>query len=508
MNDSNNNKASQTSSGSRDLDKPMLRSLAWTGSVKWACQLVTWVFTLVVARILTPDDYGLMAIAGIYLSLVIMLSEFGLGKAVVVLRDLEDHQIAQINGLAILFGLVGMTISWSFASPVAHLFFDDAEQVAKLTQIIRVLSITFITGSLRTIPFALLEKDLRFKALALTDAGRTLATAATTLSFAMLGYGYWALVAGMLMDSLVASLLGLALRRHSVAWPRLKAIRSIVQVSWHFVVDIISFYVYKSADQAIAGKVLGTAPLGAYALGNQFANIPVDKIAAVVARITPAFFAAVGNDPAGLRRYLLILTRGLALVTFPTTIGMALVADEFVLTVLGEKWEAMIVPMRLLAISAAFSGVYALMPRILWATGNTRFTMWVSFMTAIAMGLAFYVGSFWGTAGIATAWIVAYPLTQSPVYWLAFRRIELSPRAYLQALWPAFSATLSMTVILLGIDRLLPADFNIAFELALKIAAGALAYALTLLLLHRDTVLATLRAVRQLRGQNKEEPSH
>jgi O-antigen/teichoic acid export membrane protein len=142
------------------------------------------------------------------------------------------------------------------------------------------------------------------------------------------------------------------------------------------------------------------------------------------------------------------------------------------------------------------------MPRVLWATGNTRFTMWVSFMTAIAMALAFYVGSFWGTAGIAAAWIIAYPLTQTPVYWLAFQRIELAPFVYLQSLWPALSATLSMTVVLLGIDMLLPADFNMALKLALKILAGATSYGLTLWLLHRETVLATLNTFRQLRSQN------
>ncbi|MDP6435921.1 MAG: lipopolysaccharide biosynthesis protein [Gammaproteobacteria bacterium] len=491
----------------RELDKPLLKSIAWTGSVKWACQLVTWVFTLVVARILSPDDYGLMAIATIYLGLVIMLSEFGLGKAIVVLRDLEHEQVAQINGLAILFGLAGMAVSWAFAVPVSHLFFDDPEQVKKLTEVVRVLSITFITGSLRTIPFALLEKDLRFKALALTDAGRTLATALTTLTFALLGYGYWALVAGMLMDSFVASALGLSLRRHALAWPRLKAIRSIVQVSWHFVVDVFSFYVYKSADQAIAGKLLGTGPLGAYALANQFAQIPVDKIAAIVARVTPAFFSAVGNNFSSVRRYLLILTQGLALVTYPITIGTALVAEEFVLVILGDKWAAMIIPLQLLSISAAFSGVYALMPRVLWATGNTRFTMWVSFITAIVMAGAFYLGSFWGTAGIATAWIIAYPLTQSPVYWLAFRRIDLSPTVYLKSLWPALSSVLAMTAVLIGFDRMLPAGFSLAYELALKIVLGAGTYSLTILLLHRSTASTTLKTFRQLRNQSAEPVS-
>jgi PST family polysaccharide transporter len=448
-----------------------------------------------------------MAIAAVYIGLVIMLSEFGFGKAIVVVRNLEDHQVAQINGLAMLFGLAGMAVSWSFATPVSRLFFDDPEQVTKLTEVIRVLSVTFVTGSLRTVPYALLEKDLRFKTLALTDAGRTLATASTTLTFAMLGYGYWALVAGMLMDSFFASALGLILRRHAFAWPRLQAIRSVVQISRNFVVDILSFQVSESADMAIAGKVLGTGPLGAYALANQFAQIPVDKIAWIVARVMPAFFSAVGNDLAGLRRYLLILTQGLALVTFPITVGMALIAEEFTLVILGDKWEAMIIPLQLLALSAAFRGVYSLMPRVLWATGNTRFTMWVSLCTAFVMVFAFYLGSFWGTAGIATAWIVAYPLTQSPVYWLAFRQIELSPIAYLKSLWPALSSVLAMAVVLISLDRLLPTSFDLAFELVLKIVLGVGVYGLTILLLHRNTASATLKTFRQLRSQSPEPAS-
>jgi hypothetical protein len=144
--------------------------------------------------------------------------------------------------------------------------------------------------------------------------------------------------------------------------------------------------------------------------------------------------------------------------------------------------------------------VYTLMPRVLWATGNTRFTMRVSFISAFAMVFAFYFGSFWGTAGIATAWIIAYPLTQSPVYWLAFRKIELSPLVYLRALWPAFSSSISMAIALWGIDNLLAENIGLTSELALKIILGAAIYGLTILLMHRETARNTLKIYRQLRS--------
>src|SRR5688572_3457154 len=104
------------------LDRALVHGIAWTGTLKWGSQLVAWLATLVVARTLTPTDYGLFAMASMFLGLVAVLSEFGIGTAVVTLRDLADEELAQINSLAILFGLAAFAISSAAAVPLARFF--------------------------------------------------------------------------------------------------------------------------------------------------------------------------------------------------------------------------------------------------------------------------------------------------------------------------------------------------------------------------------------------------
>src|SRR3989442_12666108 len=93
------------------LDRSLVRGVAWTGAANWAGQLVAWASTLIVARLLTPEDYGLVGMASIYLGLITLVSEFGLGSTVITLRDLSEEQVAQLNGLALLIGAGSCALS-------------------------------------------------------------------------------------------------------------------------------------------------------------------------------------------------------------------------------------------------------------------------------------------------------------------------------------------------------------------------------------------------------------
>ncbi len=146
------------------LDVALVRGIAWTGGVKWMSQVASWGSTLIVARLLSPEDYGLVGMATVYLGLVTMLSEFGIGAAVVRLRTLTHDQIAQINTLSVAFGLSAFALSWIAAGPLAAFF--DAPQ---LQGVVLAMSATFIITSFRTVPYLLLRRDLTFKRLAFVD---------------------------------------------------------------------------------------------------------------------------------------------------------------------------------------------------------------------------------------------------------------------------------------------------------------------------------------------------
>lgn len=480
----------------RDLDRSLVRGIAWTGGIKWATQILAWAATLVLARLLTPADYGLFGMATVYLGLVELVNEFGLSAAIVQRRDLDDDQIASLGGLSVLLGVVLTGLSLLLARPIA-VFFGEAT----VRPLIMALSLTFVATALQVLPRSLLARDLEFRKLAWLDGITAVTQTAVTLVLAVLGYRYWALVLGALASRAVTTVVAYAFRPNRLTLPRrVEQVAGAVIFGWQVVVARVTWYLYSNADSAIVGRVLGKASLGAYAFGQTLASIPVERISALVGRVTPAVFAAVQDDKPALRRYLRNLTEGLALITFPASAGLALLAHDLVLLALGERWRAAIMPLRLLAIYGGIRSVSTLFPQILVALGRTKRNMQFNLVAVVVMPAAFLIGSRWGTTGVAMGWIVGYPLIALPLFMRSvFRLIDMPVSDYLRALWPAISGTLVMSGAVIGLRVALADALPLAARFGVLSLAGASAYAGMLLLAHRGRVLGALAHLREMR---------
>jgi PST family polysaccharide transporter len=463
-----------------NLDRSFVRSLAWSGGAKWGSQIASWVSTVVVARILAPEDYGLVSMAMVFVGFVALLSEFGVGTAVIAIRDLRDEQIAQLNALAVLMGAAACAVTCAAAVPLGYFFESPG-----LPSVLIALSVGFIITSLSTVPVALLQRDLRFRDLALIDGLRAIVMAGVTVALAIRGLGFWTLVVSSVVSSALGSALTLALRRHRLVWPD-ASINSAMRLSWHLIVNRVCWYVYSNADFAIAGRVLGQAALGSYTLAWSLTSIPIEKVTALATTVTPAYLAVVRNQLESLRRYLLGPTKAIALIAFPLLAGLALVAPDAVGLMLGRKWDATVVPLQILAVYGCVRSLTPLLPPFLIMTGASSFLMWNSVAYALVMPVSFYIGTYWGLYGA-----VAYPLVTIPMYRRIVKTLELSPRDYLAAIGPAACATGLMAVAALAFrnagDQLSP-----AVRLAGTIGSGAFVYLVTVAFLFRDQFLMWL----------------
>jgi teichuronic acid exporter len=467
--------------------------IAWTGGTKWATQILSWAATLIVARILSPADYGLMGMAMVYLGLVTMVSEFGLTASILRHRQLSEEQIARIGGFSIVMGLVIAGISVAI-SPLIARFYGEPP-VAK---IIALLSLNFIFGSLGVLPRALLARDLAYPRLALIDGVTNLAQMVTMLVLAVLGFRYMALVFGSIMASACGAMLALRLRSHRLMWPSsFESIASALHVGWHSVVGRIAWYTYNTADFAVVGRVLGKQALGAYTLGWEIATLPVERISSLVSSVTPGVFSAVQNDIPALRRYFLGVVEGLAFITLPAAAGLALIAGEFVPVVLGSQWLGAIVPLRLLAVYGGIRSIDTVTPQVLMYTGHSRQSMWYSVIAAFVMPTLFVIGTRWGVGGVATMWIVAYPLVVAPQYRLAFRVLQMSPRGYLATLWPAVSSTAIMAVAVSLVMFTTPQTIAPAVRLVIEVLTGVVVYGGMIAWRHRARARAFVSIVRE-----------
>lgn len=483
-----------------ELDRSLLRGIAWTGGVRWATQIVAWASTLLVARILRPADYGVFTMATVYLGAITLASDFGVGAGVVALRDLTDEQLAQLNGLAVLVGAAAFGGSYLIARPAGRFFSQP-----QLPAVLIVMSLSFIISSFQSVPRSLLCRELRFKLLSVINGGRAIMTSGLVLALAIAGFRYWALVAGSVAAAAVGTILVLTQRRHRFAWPRWRNLGREILFSSHISIVNLGWYWYSNADFVIAGRMFGQAALGAYSLAWELANAPIQKVTSVIGSVTPAYFSAVQNDRGALKRYLLRPTEAISFLLFPVMIGITLVAPEAVPLVLGVKWDQAVLPLQLLAVYATVVSVMPLMSQVLVVVGETKFLMWNTIASAVLIPAAFVVGSRWGPSGIAAAWVVAYPINAVPIYLRTARRLEMGFRQYTQVLRPAVGGSIAMVAVVLFVKWLMPSTTPPLVRLLAEVATGAAMYIGFQLLFYRDRVFSFYRSARMLRAGAAEE---
>jgi polysaccharide transporter, PST family len=480
---------------SRALDHSLVRGIAWTGAVKWFSQTLSWVSTLVVVRLLAPEDYGLVGMATVYLGLVALINEFGLGAAIITQRDLSENQIRQINTVCVLLGLAGFLVSCGAAFPLAVFF-----RAPELRLVVTVMGLAFAISGFQTAPSALLQRELRFKFLALTEGLQAGLQAVGTVALAISGFQYWALVFGGLLGTTISTIIIVSRRWLWFSLPRVNSIGNALTFSWQILVTRLAWFVSIRADYLIAGRVLGQTALGVYSVASTLAVLPAEKITGLVGRVSFPLFSAVQHDQQALRRYLLVLTEGLALAAFPLAFGLALLTDEFVFVVLGPKWADAILPLRILAILTTLRAIYPVVPQALTVVGGARFIMYVGVVTAIVAPMGFYLGSWWGTSGIAVTWCILQPLNVVPVYWLLKKRVDVTVRQYLQSLSPALAASLGMGLSVWILKAMLPVHWPLPVRFAVEVLGGGAAYGLTVLTLHRDRLRALVELARSASG--------
>lgn len=475
----------------RTTDRALLTGIAWTGGVKWVVQILTWTSTLVVARLITPEDFGIVGSAALYLGLMSLLADFGVGMAVLTMRDIPETLTAQLNGAGLLFGAFAMAVGLASAWPLG-MFFRSSE----VAWVLAAMSATLLVSGLRSVPMALLQRSLRFRTVALIEAAQGLVGSLTTIFLALAGWGYWALAAGAIIQATAYAGFVLHVRPTARAWPRFREIKEPLRLSAHVLTSGLSWWIYSNADFAIAGRMLGQRVMGGYLLAWEFASLPVEKITNIVTRVTPAIFSALQHDVPGLRRQFLTLTEGIAMLTLPASWGLALVADDFVRFALGDQWLGAIAPLQILCAYISFRSVVTLLSQVLLVTGDSRLNARMGIVFMLVMPAAFLIGSRWGTAGIAMAWVLVYPFLTIPIYRRVFLRLELTVGAYLHAVRRPLIGSVVMVAAVLLLTGALPAGTSLLISLVLKIGVGAIVYVTVSVWPQRVRLMGILRSLR------------
>jgi teichuronic acid exporter len=476
----------------RALDRALLSGIGWTALLRWSSQVVSWVATFFVARMLLPADYGLVAMATIPIGLVRMVEDFGLDAILIQDRTIVGARQAQLAGFILCVGAVLTILSIALAHPIA-LFFKEP-QVAGL---IMLMSAVFIADSLQVVPRALLQRRFAFARLALAYFLQVAITQGALVAAAVAGWGFWSLVVSDLVAALVVTVLLFWWAPYAISWPRRLAelARPLLQ-GWRVMASRFAYYAYSTADQTVVGRFLGADALGAYSFSLTFVTLPFREASSIVTRVVPGIFSEVQHRQDELRRYFLVLTECLAYITMPMAVGLALTADLAVSVALGPQWDAVVAPLQVMCAYAVFQGLQILIAPLLVWTGQFRAQMWCSILQGVTLPIGFLLAVNYGLVGIAATWAILYPLTNLPPIYIGLKTVSVSFLGWLDTAKPAAVACLVMAIAVLGIRTVTAGETDIV-RLGASIGTGAVVYAAVLWLLYRARIMVLVDFVRK-----------
>lgn len=440
--------------------------------------------TLIMARILSPADYGLMAIAMIIIGFIGFFNEVGIGAAIVQKSALTDQEVngCFVIAIAISFLLFITTVA---CSPfIAHFYGNP-----KLEKIISVLALAFILGAISTVPMALLRRNMEFKAISNINVLSILMQSITSLALAHLNHGVWSLVYGFLIGSAVNCVGFFSL---STWRPRslegvygIREASALVMYGLHITSTRIFWYLYTNADKAIVGKLLGSKALGIYDMAFSLATLPSAQVTTLVVNVAAPLFSRVQENVSELTQVLLKLTRGLAYVTYPALVGMLVCSRELITVALGPTWSDVLIPFNALCLMGLIKSIDPLLSQVLISAGHAKKLAAYTAMCSVVMLLAVVIGAtFDGLRGVSLVWVIVYPLLSVVLLHDVVRVTGMPWLDYYLNLWPILKATIFMAIIVLAVrEFLLLHTSNFPLILIAEIGSGVMAYGLWIVFL-------------------------
>jgi O-antigen/teichoic acid export membrane protein len=458
-----------------------VKSAAWYGATRLWAQVLAWTVTIVLARLLTPGDYGLFAITLSVLAVFEMLQEFGLGEAIVQRQNLTARQLNAMFWMVVGISAVLGGLTFSGAGLLGHFYGDP-----RLASTLRVLSLSFLLNAMGMVPFNLLTKAIDLRRRSLAEALGSAASALVALTLAYLGFGVWALVLGHLARSVVlnAALFAFAgwVPGREVAFEGMKSVMGFgMRITGTHLVGNLA----PTVTTFVLARLLGTSAVGLYAMAQGLAEAPHRISTAMINQVSFPVFSRLQDDPVSLAGYFLRISKYLAVVSLPVQVGVMLVAPDLVIVVLSAKWQEMVVPFQIFCMESALVILTLAASPLLTARGKVDLLLRRSVLSFFVMTLATVVGIPFGLVGVAAARLVVMLPLRLTLLLPSLREMELPITAFLVSLRsPLFAVALMGTTVVFVRDVVLPSAGHLE-RLVLTVLAGAITYPAALLLLDR-----------------------
>ena len=380
----------------------------YTAISKYLGIVITILITAILARILTPEDFGIVAIVTVFASFFNNLSNMGLGTAVIQNQNLNKEDISSVFSLSIFIGFVFSITFFMLAYPIAT-FYGRVE----LINIIYFLSIAVLFASFQTVPNSLAFKNLLFKRIGIYTVAIQFFSGLGAIFLAYKGFGYYALIMKIVLDAFLTFILYYYINPIEFTFKiKASSINKVIEFSsFQFFFNFINYF-SRNSDNFLIGKFFGASSLGFYDIAYKLMMMPIQNLTHVISPVVLPVLSKYQNDKEIIYNTYVKLVKVLATIGLPLSVFLYYSADYIVIILFGDQWFESIPVFKILSLTVGIQMILSSTGSIFQVIDKTRLLFYSGLLSAIALVSGISYGIFIGgdLESIGYGLLVAYSI--------------------------------------------------------------------------------------------------
>lgn len=446
-----------------------VKGVFWTATSNWGDQLSRLIVFVILARLLDPEAFGLVALAWVFIGFVDVVADQGLVAALIQRKHISRMHLDTGFWMLVVFGVFLMLALIGLSLPLAAALHEPP-----LAAVLVALSVVIPIGSLSDVQQALLSRELRFRSLALRTLVGIAIGSVVGIGAALLGFGVWSLVAQRISSQLSQTVVLWRVTpwRPAFAFGTREA-RELFSFGKHVVGFRLMNFANSNVDNFLIGAVLGPVALGLYTVGYRILRLVIQLTSNLIDGVAFPVYARLQDHPDRFRRAYYKSGTFAALLAFPGFTAILVLAPQLVSVLFGPKWSGSVPVMQVLAVVGLVRSVNYLNSSTLTALGKPKWRVFIVGITTVLLVTALLISVWFGIVAVAVATLIVAIVVAPLPYWAVYRLVPFSIVRYLRGITPPLVASVALGLTMLGVLGLL-ADRS---DFVMLLAAGISGFA-------------------------------
>ena len=422
------------------LKKKVFSGIKWITLANVFKQVLTLISIVILARLLSPEDFGVYAILIVFVTFLTMFRDMGTTAVLIHISNPSQLLLSSVFYLNLFIGFI-FSLALSLSASYLSLFF----KIPELEEMLQIISLIFIIGSFSIVQKALFQKSMNFKYMSIIETSATFLGIFAGIFSAFYGLGVYSLIVQALVTSSVDTLL---IWLYSSWYPSREFSLNEIKKIWKYTVNLSAFqfmnYFSTNSDNFLIGKYLSSSALGVYSLAYKIMLYPLQNISRTLMRVLFPAFSTIKDDNEKFKKVYLRVIFFISLVSFPLMIGLIATADVFVDVLFGDKWDGLATLLIILAPSGMLHSIYTTVGAIFTAKGNTDTQFKLGVVDSLLTVGGFIIGLSYGVNGVAFAYLAVSIIMLYPIFKISWGQIELDVLEGLAVMTPILVISILM----------------------------------------------------------------